>query len=240
MTTTNLDDGRIGAMLDATGDAVGGKDQVRGPLRAGGGVTQPHVATSDYQQRKLDGRCVYPGCPAICADDSSLCPAHRDAQRRRVRLAVRKKRARWRRAGLCTRCGRKRKPGHGWGCPKCIVAVDAVPRRLVTTHVNKSARIAARTEAVDEHAADGYRRTRYRGQDRRGRQSNQQIDEQDLDDAIERLRRGKAGLALARSAEVQQLPRVQRDEAKHEALAHIDHGLRFAEDVLERNRPRRK
>lgn len=192
--------------------------------------------SSDYQQRKEAGRCTYPGCEQDAAEDSSLCGEHRDAQRHRVKLAMRRRRKDWKAKKLCVRCGRRRSPGSSWGCPKCLVQTG----RAVTTGVNKStriaARVAARTEAVDEHVADGYRRKRFRGQDRRGRQTNQQIDEQDLDDAIERLRRAKAGLALARSPEVQQLPRIQREEAKREALSQADHGLRFVEDVLERNR----
>lgn len=193
--------------------------------------------SSDYQQRKESGRCTYPGCDQAQGELTLLCDVHAVAARARRRRSESKLRYALRKAKRCADCG---KPSKQYRCPACRIVVG----RGIGLRANKSedksqriaARVAARTEAVDEHVADGYRRKRFRGQDRRGRQTNQQIDEQDLDDAIERLRRAKAGLALARSAEVQQLPRIQREEAKHEALSQADHGMRFVEEVLERNR----
>lgn len=191
------------------------------------------VALSYAARKQLaidTGECLYPGCREEHADDSLFCSAHRDSERARQKAFRRQRRQEWEAKRLCTRCGRKRKPGHGWGCPKCIIELGATQYRFVTTHVHKSKRIASRTE-VDP---DG--RTRYRGQERRGRQSAQQTDESDLLEAKKAIDKAIAGLALARSPEVQQLPRIQREAAKREALAQADHGSRFIEGVLERNR----
>jgi hypothetical protein len=185
---------------------------------------------SKYKERQADGQCTYPGCELPAADGADLCHGHHAAAKARKRSWISKQRARWRKKGRCTRCGRKRAPSSKWGCPKCLNEVRGARPRLVDQHVDKRSRIAART-AIDK---DG--RRRYRGQSRRGAPSRAATDEADIADIRKGTLRTEEGLSYASSDEVQALPRIQREEARQAALSWMHHVYRTAKDMLERNR----
>lgn len=176
-----------------------------------------------YRDRKLLDVCARPGCDDPPAEDSDYCVPHRDDQRARMRRSAAKRRQRDKRSGRAL-CGH---PGKGARCARCLVRDGKTPRlQGVNNSVNNSPR----------SWRDPTGRMRYHGKLRQGRQKNVDLDVQDLDDAIERLKRAKAGLVYAASPAVQAEGRVVRDDAKHAALAHAGHAIRFARDVLERHR----
>jgi hypothetical protein len=181
-----------------------------------------------YQERKVAILCTYPGCDSQPSDDCNECPKHARASRKRARRRRIKNRRIWTAKKLCLRCGRKRRRGSKW-CHRCLVKLGKL-RDLDRhkQHHNSEDRVTREVEG------DGYARTRRHGQPRRGQQPWHQLDDQDLVDAIDRLMRTRQGLALAASAEVAQLPRVQRQEIKNAAYAHAAHAKRFVAEVLER------
>jgi hypothetical protein len=146
---------------------------------------------------------------------------------------MRKRRRRWAAAGLCKRCGKPRKPGHKWGCSGCIVALGATKEFVSKSVSNKRDRIAANT--TERTTASNLGRTHYHGHGKRGRVSNGQLDDLDLDDATKRLKRAREGLAYADTPEVKELPRIQRLEASRAALSHAYHSVRFVLTVLVRH-----
>jgi len=181
-----------------------------------------------YQERKEAGVCTRPGCNQPAGEACNECPPHQfDTQKRARRRRIKNRRA-WRKKRLCLRCGGKRKQGRTW-CAACLVREDRA--RSIASH--KPRHNDDRTDRVLE--GDGYARTRYHGQARRGQQKRYQLDLQDLDDAIARLQRAKRGVMLAAEAEEQQMPRVQRDEIRMEAMSQAAHAIRFVDDALDRN-----
>lgn len=195
-----------------------------------------------YQDRKLasieHAECSYPGCRRAQADDSAMCVKHRDAERSRKAAWIKKERKKAKRKNLCTRCTkRRRSAGSSWGCSKCLVELRKIPSRskVVATHVDKSARIAARTTVGSFAGEEG--RSRYRGaQGRRGAPGSAVEDERDFSEVIKKLEKTRAELRYAYSPEVQELPTMQRREVLRAALSHADHGARFIDSILERHR----
>ena len=187
------------------------------------------VQPRTYQDRKVAIVCTRPGCTAEPSDDCNECPPHRlDSQKRRRRHRLKNRRL-WAKKRLCLRCGGKRKQGRKW-CAKCLIREDRARSLAEDKQRDNNAERVTR-----EVEGDGYARTRRHGQARRGQQPWWQLDAQDLDDAIVLLQRTKAGLELARDAEAAEMPRVQRQEIKHAALALAAHAGRFIDEVLDRN-----
>jgi hypothetical protein len=194
----------------------------------GSEVAEP--ASQSYQDRKVAEACTYPGCDRAPDDDCNECSHHRAASKeRRIRYRV-KQRREWLKKKLCLRCGGKRKQGRTW-CAACLIKLD----RLRTADRDKQ-RDKMPDRTTRESEADGYARTRYHGQSRRGQQPGWQLDDQDLDEAISLLQRTKQGLELARDAEAAGTPRIQRQEIKDAALALAAQASRFVDEVLDRNR----
>lgn len=190
-----------------------------------------------YRERKLYDPpiCARAGCALPPADDSDLCAVHRDYARERSREAHKRKRRTNRRRRLCAYCPA---PSKTYACAACTVRLKRTPRAVNNT-VNNT--VADRTRT----GADG--RTRYHGQERRGRQSNADLSEQDLAEAsaeIERagidfastLKQAKRDLAFAHGPSVSELPAAQRRAVLVAALARVDLARRILEELLERYR----
>jgi hypothetical protein len=203
------------------------------------------IPLSKYEQRKLDGECTRCGVELTEErkdDGESMCAKCHGYVRTAKRRSAQKKRAVWKRKRLCGQCGKKRRPG-GKLCPGCSVRYGSVPRHLVDHYVDHGIdRADEKWRTTIEQSPDGVMRERRRfvGQGKRGRQSGEQLDEQDLIDARRCIQDGWLGLAYFRSAEVQALPRIQRDEVKREALAKFERGQRWLEEIIDRNSPKSK
>lgn len=181
-----------------------------------------------YIARKLESKCTYPGCTRQ-PGNTNECDEHAAASRRRAAKSIRRRRAKWRRTGKCTRCGGKRSPASTWGCARCLIDLGRGRSPDVSTHVDKSNRIAAQT-AVDK---DG--RSRFHGQGRRGVPPRSQTDEQDLLDADKGLTNGRNGLRLLADPIHADFPRAEKRRAEMAALDHLASACRFIEEVLDRH-----
>lgn len=180
-----------------------------------------------YVDRKVAIVCTREGCDAAPDDDCNECSVHRadsNARQRRYRL---KHKPVWARKKLCLRCGDRRRKGSKW-CSSCLIKAGKLKTQERNRPRNNEQRVTREVEG------DGYARTRRHGQARRGQQPGWQLNEQDIDDAIERLNRAKALLEHERSEEVQALPRIQRQAVKNDAGGQIELAIRFAREVQER------
>jgi hypothetical protein len=181
-----------------------------------------------YHERKERSICTRPGCNADPADDSNECPPHRDDSRTRKARSKRRKRSKWRRLKRCMTCGRKRLRGRKH-CAKCTARLGYTKAARGDKSVDNE-RDRQFTNAME---TDGWTRSRYRGQGKRGRQSTVQIDDQDLRYAIDAIQKAKNRLMFVSDAE---MPRSERQDAIRAALAQAAHGVRFVEEVLDRHR----
>lgn len=184
-------------------------------------------AVENRSQKQQTGVCVRKRCGAPAADGSDYCARHAEHQRQYNASYMARRRAERLRKKLCTFCGarlaRRDWPSPGdrtASCPACRIKRDRMKTAGVKSSVeNRTERIAARVEEVLD-ATDGYARKRFRG-GKRGAPKAEQLDEADLRDLRLYVEKAAAGLALANSDEVQALPRIQRDEAKHAAMSWV-------------------
>lgn len=184
--------------------------------------------TEDYLARKLSGRCTRPGCKRKASPSVQLCRSHHYAAKAALKRHFERKRLDNRNAGQCAVCGAK---SERYRCPTCAVkhAMTRPPSRGANNGENQRSTIASRT-SVDK---DG--RTRFHGQGKRGQQPRSQLDDQDLLTARRAIDKAMAGLSLARSPAMLELPRIQRKDAERAALAVAGQSARFVLEVLERN-----
>lgn len=197
--------------------------------------------------KQIAGTCCYSGCTDPALDGSDYCGPHDAHERGRDANRKRRRRARLAKAGLCiTGCGRKvvrKRRADGTimqrRCKQCskVLAQEARSRRSVTGGSRSVPGDASEADRVSrEVEGDGYARTRYHGQPRRGQQPRHQLDDQDLVDAVDRIERARRGLVLWKEAKDAELPRIQLQEILNAAMAQAAHAKRFIAEVLERNR----
>lgn len=198
---------------------------------------------SKYEQRLLDGECTR--CGVELSEERkeaghSMCAKCHGYVLKAKRRSAKKQRLRWKRKRLCGQCGKQRRPG-GKLCPGCTVKCGVVPKSLVDHYVDHGRdRTDEQWGARVEQSPDGKPRARRRflGQGKRGRQSGAQLDEQDLVDARRCIEEGWLGLVYYRSSEVQALPRIQREEVRHEAVRKIERGQEWLDEIIGRNSPK--
>lgn len=185
---------------------------------------------ADYQARKESGRCVYPGCPEPASEDSVRCAGHQAKHRR----GVSRSKARRRKllgAGRCFVCGKK---SDRYRCASCAAREGRIP---TSGGSNGGSNRALRPQVwrVDP----GTNWNRYRGKAKRGKPPTSLLDDQDLDFAVEEIRRAKAALAYARSEAVIAMPKIQRDGVMAAALARLDRAERWLDEVRARHKSRK-
>lgn len=170
--------------------------------------------------------CARRCCGAPALDDAELCEPHDDAEKERVASAVQRGRDRRRAAGECRDCGAKcakptRDPSAPYPrCKACRILAGrfmaqstAVVTRMVTAKGSHSTRISMATRV------DGTGRTRFHGQQKRGKPSMATTNTATMDLIDRECREARAAVLLAFAAETDELPRIQRYEARHAALA---------------------
>lgn len=195
-------------------------------------VTSPPQSKrlADYQARKESGLCVYPKCPEACADDSVLCPGHRDALRKRRSRSAARVTGQLRDAGKCALCRRR---STTYYCPGCSVKRGRIPSTALDNALDNERRPHYRVDP----AARGRRAVqRYVGRARRGAPSAAILDAQDLEYAVEELKKAKAAIAYARSAVVLAMPRIQRDGVMAEAMGRLHVARRWVDEILARHK----
>lgn len=188
---------------------------------------------TDYQARKNasveTGECMRRGCTSPHADDSLLCPQHRDEQREARRTSAQRVRGELAAAGKCVDC-RRRSPTYR--CAACSVKRGRIPSMGVDHGVENKTPAHWRVEP-------GTTWNRYRGKAKRGKPSTAVLDDQDLDYAVEQIQTAKQALAYARSEAVQAMPKVQRDGVMAAALGFVDAAERWLDEVRARHKSRK-
>lgn len=193
----------------------------------GSGDTLSLVEGVNSDVNKCD-RCDKPADGEASPD---LCTEHRKDQRRRQRESMQRKRDEWDAAGKCTRCGGVRFRDRKW-CRMCLLGRGLVDPSVLNNDVNNG-----RWAEVVEQSPDGVPRARRRfaGQGKRGRRSIESMDTEDLAEAFRDLSHGIDGMKHAASDEVQQKPKIQRDDVKDQALAKLVSAGRWIVEVIKRH-----
>jgi len=181
-----------------------------------------------YEDRKLDGKCTRCGSPAD--GDSLLCVPHREADLKYQRKSKKKLRRQRRKEGRCAMCGCK---ADLYRCLPCQAKHCASSVTGVSDGVQKFDEQLERIRSRTFLEADG--RVRYRGRERRGRQSVADLDSKDLALVRTYLAKYEAAIDYARRPEAADVPRIQRDEAVRAANDYLRLAGRFANDILVRN-----
>lgn len=188
------------------------------------------TAAETYQQRKELGLCTRCGQPA--ADDSSLCPEHRDDHRAAANRYAESLRAERSAKGQCPYCPRKRetklKDGEAM-CPACRVERRRMPRSLgVVDKVVDKAKIEAATRK------DGDGRTRYHGQGKRGQQPKYQLNVQDLRHVKADFEKFESGVVWLAGPDAEQRHKTDRDKVEWATANCGGRAARRINDILER------
>lgn len=214
----------------------GGTQRARRVIRARLKRSRDPGKQGRYEGRKLDGLCVQ--CGAAAAPDRELCPKHLEAARKANAASKKAAREAERAKGLCaTGCGR---PSATYRCFVCSVRAGEKPAESAQNtphgvhagvHAGR-ARTHPRTVAITE--GDGRTRNRGVGQTRRGRVSFADQDAQDARHIATQVERAIVELAAAHS--VTDLPKTQRADRLHAALARFDLVQRFIGELLDRHR----
>lgn len=177
----------------------------------------PSLGTTGPPQAR---RCAR--CKASALEDGELCQRHRDKQLAYQAKSMAKLRKTRRKAGLCFGCGKAKARSL---CPRCRIKWDR-------TGEMRSAGVVKRSVKLPEITADGKARE---GQARRGRQTTESLDDQDLGDAFRLVTRARDELKYLRSDEAKVLPVLQRKDAERAALSRVRLASGFLDDVLDRN-----
>lgn len=186
-------------------------------------------APSSYLDRKVAGMCTRPGCPLDAEDDCNLCSGHRADNAKYARRRRAKNRKLWTASKLCLRCGDRRRKGSKW-CALCLLKAGKLK-----TEERQSQRQIADKRVTRDSEGDGYARTRYHGQSRRGQQKRWQLDVQSIDFAIAALSEARARITESHEAEQAKMPRVQRDEIRNQGVDLVLYASRHCVEVAERN-----
>lgn len=185
------------------------------------------------EARKLAGICVRRYCGKPSKDDSDYCAKHHEKQLVYQREYMERCRLKWDKAGVCTRCGGRRKPNSQW-CARCLIRQSKVPHSELSSHVeNRRDRIASRLIPWANSPTNA-NRVRLRG-GKRGVPPRSQTDQQDRLDVTKGIATGFDGLAMISSPEFADFPRAEKRRAEMAALDHLASAVRFLEEVLDRH-----
>lgn len=191
-------------------------------------------------RRRLNKECRR-GCGDAALDDSDFCRVHHEAEKKHKRDSAARRRDALRKAKKCIDCeGASRK----LRCRSCHRLHIEVKRQRRGVESERRGVESLPSVSVEDSALsvdpvwrpdrDGH--TRYRGKATRGRPAAETLDEQDLDYAAEAIAKAKHGFELTQTAEVQALPRIQREAADRVWLAQLDLAERFFDELRERHK----
>lgn len=187
-------------------------------------------APKGYQKRldlKLCTRCG----KEPCKPDSNLgLVCHPKVNQLKAKSA-RKQRAAAKRKKLCTRCTRRRRSplSDSW-CAPCLAELKRIRFPDVDQHVDHK---GDRTR--DHMERDGYARTRFHGQVKRGAPSTAALDSMDLRDALRDLAKAAEGYEYAQSDTVQQKPTIQRTSHTDDWIAIVTRIRKVLGEIQDRH-----
>lgn len=185
------------------------------------------------QRRLLKGECTRCGDPA--RDDANLChECTKDGSGRQKAMRDRR-----RANGLCAFCTRRSRKFRCRVCWRKYLAQrrSVTKRRPSVDQESSTPQLVARVE-VDARYPDGRVRMREVGRGSRGAPNRQQLESDDLRLAKMAHREQAKAIAAVEAANQlpQEMPRIQRDAARREALAALDLANRLNDEVLDRNK----
>jgi len=221
----------VNTVADDSGDrTVSRKEQLQA-LRDARGAARREA----YEIRKLAKQCTRCGKPLsvkLLDAGKQECKRCGWVKRRAQKRAMRRLRATREKSKRCRNCNRPSRDRRT--CLVCVVAMGKLP-------VERASRAGDRTVSgtrISTTESDGYTRSRFVGQARRGAPSRETEDRWDLQSAKTSMERAFEGYAVAGDPE-NGLSDADRVEARRAARGHLDLAIRFGEEILERNRDER-
>ena len=179
-----------------------------------------------YQARKEAGLCTR--CGETAPEGKNMCPPCDEYMRTVTRRAVQALRSLRRKRGRCAGCGRK---SVRYTCDGCLLRQRRLPQSRMPRLISNQTVNQSRVDSVVE--ADGYVRTRYVGQPRKGAPSKASTDATDLKFGGASWARATAGLTEIMGDP--HMTKSDRDLKRQEWLGQLDHARRTAVEILERN-----
>jgi|HubBroStandDraft_6_1064221.scaffolds.fasta_scaffold622148_2 hypothetical protein len=180
--------------------------------------------------------CARAACHEPARDDDDLCDAHRGERLRQKRVTQRtayKQRAKQK---LCTKCG-KRPPlkPHTW-CAVCRLRRGQLRKPGRPSKPDLTANLDTKADLVSSRTSiDKDGRSRFHGRAERGRQPVVELDRQDVAEMRRLIDIGALAVDAYWTPEYQQLPRLQRLDARAAAMTWFERARRVIDDVLVRN-----
>jgi hypothetical protein len=180
-------------------------------------------------RRKLGLQCTECGEPS---PDAEVCPMCRaKATKRQAGW-----RARRRKAKLCVDCGQRSRKRR---CRKCVRKKRGVTerRRGVDGAAAQTPKLVAKLE-VDARYPDGRVRMREVGRGTRGAPNRQQLETDDVRLLVLAMREIEKAIPAIEAANAlpSDMPRIQREAARRDALAAADLAQRLIDETLDRNK----
>lgn len=179
-----------------------------------------------YLRRKLAGRCTR--CGETAAKDAGLCLQHLEQARASDRRWRKQRRKARKKKGLCIDCGKRSKTLR---CRRCYRRSRYERPGVDSQHAGVDKPGNWRPDFSPDTGAEWQR---YRGKGRRGRlTTEEQIDEwkRDITFAIEKAKDCLRSLEVLKTADVQELPRIQRAAAYREVADLAGQSSRLADGV---------
>lgn len=189
--------------------------------------------SSDYSEFVLDKRLKHEclRCREPALPDSDWCEPHRDDNRRRAKAGAKRRRKERRKKGVCIDCGL---PSKIVRCRRCARSQSG-SRDVATppdSVVNKG---HSKTETGPAFRGGGtYQTQRYVGHSRRGRLTLQEQGEEDRRDAAfvtAEMRKFGEWLSEYLELPLKDMPRIQREARRREALVFLGNARRFLEEL---------
>lgn len=194
-------------------------------------VAVPELVNANVENRV----CKRRGCRAVAAEDSELCPEHEKRQRFYDATYQARRRAGWKKAKRCPRCGAaKLRPGFK-RCSACVAKSRKTIREQLVKRVveNKAQRVAKRMIAwVNSPKNAG--RVRLRGGDR-GRPSIEAENRLDLEEVQKDFPVAVDALIDADADYQKLVPAIQREDTRHAAGARWLLVAKWALVIAQRN-----
>ena len=188
-------------------------------------------------RRLLAHQCTRCGEPNPDRDTNLCAECTRDGSSRQAAL-----RARRRKQKKCVYCGKRSKTRRCRSCTRkkrrgVTKRSRGVDQANHVTEQQLGGKVVTKVE-VDSRYADGRVRQRYVGRGSRGAPSRQQLEADDVRGLRIALRELEKAIALVEKANQADpdMPRIQREELRREALAPAGLAGRLIDEVLDRNK----
>lgn len=191
--------------------------------------TDQTISRKRILAKRLKHECR--NCREPSLPDSDFCGPHRDGERARLRAAAKKRREGFRHKGRCVDCGRRSKT---WRCKRCYrISKGVTDKEKVVTPPPQGGTFKRET-GTHAWGSGKYETERYIGHARRGRLTLVEQAEEDKRDArFARAELDKFDSFLDDyiALPLKDMPRIQREAKRREALVFLGNARRFIEEL---------